>query len=320
MVIVGLTQKIERGERKLNELPKLFMMVGIPGSGKSYESEVIAKEHDAVIHASDKIREEFSKNPNLKGDNNLVFNQLHFRIQRDLKVGKNVVYDATNINSRRRKAFLNSIKSIPCEKIAIIMATPYEQCIKNNAERDDSIPESVIEKMYKNFQVPYYYEGFDVIQIVLWQETDYKQALDFLKRYKDFDQENKHHRLTLGAHAEMAIDYTLSRYLSGESGYIPELAWASLLHDCGKPFCKEFKEGDENAHYYGHMNVGAYDSFFYTARLNCDSLLIAWLINWHMEPFFWKKDEKLREKRLKLWGKDLFEMIEKIHEADLFAH
>ena len=73
MVIVGLTQKIERGERKLNELPKLFMMVGIPGSGKSYESEVIAKEHDAVIHASDKIREEFSKNPNLKGDNNLVF-------------------------------------------------------------------------------------------------------------------------------------------------------------------------------------------------------------------------------------------------------
>lgn len=167
MVIVGLTQKIERGERKLNELPKLFMMVGIPGSGKSYESEVIAKEHDAVIHASDKIREEFSKNPNLKGDNNLVFNQLHFRIQRDLKVGKNVVYDATNINSKRRKAFLNSIKSIPCEKIAIIMATPYEQCIKNNAERESSIPERVIEKMYKNFQVPYYYEGFDVIQIVL---------------------------------------------------------------------------------------------------------------------------------------------------------
>ena len=188
MVIVGLTQKIERGERKLNELPKLFMMVGIPGSGKSYESEVIAKEHDGVIHASDKIREEFSKNPNLKGDNNLVFTALHLRVQRDLKAGKNVVYDATNINSRRRKAFLNSIKSIPCEKIAIIMATPYEQCIKNNAERDDSIPESVIEKMYKNFQVPYYYEGFDVIQIVLWQETDYKQAFDFLKRYKDFDQ------------------------------------------------------------------------------------------------------------------------------------
>lgn len=304
----------------MNELPKLFMMVGIPGSGKSQEAELIAAEHNAVIHASDKLREEFFKNPHLQKDNNLIFQQLHFRVQRDLKAGKNVVYDATNINSRRRKAFLNSIKLIPCEKIAIIMATPYEQCIKNNAERESSVPESAIEKMYKNFQVPYYYEGFDVIQIVLWQDADCIHALDFLNQYKNFDQENEHHKLTLSEHSKMAIDYALSRYLSGESGYVPELAWASLFHDCGKPFCKEFKEGDENAHYYGHMNVGAYDSFFYTSGLNCDSLLIAWLINWHMEPFFWEKDERLKEKRLKLWGKDLFEMIEKIHEADLFAH
>ena len=296
-------------------------MIGIPGSGKSHEAEMIAKEHDAIIHASDRIREEFSKKPDAKEDNSFIFQKLHLRTQRDLKAGKNVVYDATNINSKRRIAFLNSIKSIPCEKIAIIVATPYEQCIKNNVGRERSIPESVIEKMYKNFQVPYYYEGFDIIQIKLWQEEDYyKEPYEIVRSYRDYDQENEHHTLTLGWHLFRAFSYIGYHFIRFEIGYTFELACASYLHDIGKPFCKEFKEGDPNAHYYGHMNVGAYDSFFYTARLNCDSLLIAWLVNWHMEPFFWKKDEKLKDKRLKLWGKDLFSMIEKIHEADLYAH
>ena len=297
------------------------MMIGIPGSGKSQEAEIIAKEHNAVIHASDRLREELFRDVNHMGDNGFLFNELHKRIQRDLKAGKNVIYDATNINSKKRISFLKSLKDIPCEKIAILIMTPYEQCLKNNAERERSIPESVIEKMYTNFQVPYYYEGFDIVQIVLWQEANVYAPYIVVERYKNYNQDNEHHQLTLGQHLITAFNYMLSKSLCGENEDIPdELTLATLLHDIGKPFCKEFKEGDKNAHYYNHMNVGAYDSFFYTSSIECNTLLIAWLINWHMEPFFWKKDEKLKENRLKLWGKDLFEMIEKLHEADLYAH
>lgn len=297
------------------------MMIGIPGSGKSQEAEIIAKEHNAVIHASDRLREELFRDVNHMGDNGFLFNELHKRIQRDLKAGKNVIYDATNINSKKRISFLKSLKDIPCEKIAILIMTPYQQCLKNNAERERSIPESVIEKMYTNFQVPYYYEGFDIVQIVLWQEANVYAPYIVVERYKNYNQDNEHHQLTLGQHLITAFNYMLSKSLCGENEDIPdELTLATLLHDIGKPFCKEFKEGDKNAHYYNHMNVGAYDSFFYTSSIECNTLLIAWLINWHMEPFFWKKDEKLKENRLKLWGKDLFEMIEKLHEADLYAH
>ena len=297
------------------------MMSGIPGSGKSHEAEIIAKEHNAIIHASDRLREELFRDVNHMGDNGFLFNELHKRIQRDLKAGKNVIYDATNINSKKRISFLKSLKDIPCEKIAILIMTPYQQCLKNNAERERSIPESVIEKMYTNFQVPYYYEGFDIVQIVLWQEANVYAPYIVVERYKNYNQDNEHHQLTLGQHLITAFNYMLSKSLCGENEDIPdELTLATLLHDIGKPFCKEFKEGDKNAHYYNHMNVGAYDSFFYTSSIECNTLLIAWLINWHMEPFFWKKDEKLKENRLKLWGKDLFEMIEKLHEADLYAH
>ena len=297
------------------------MMIGIPGSGKSHEAEIIAKKHNAIIHASDRLREELFRDVNHMGDNGFLFNELHKRIQRDLKAGKNVIYDATNINSKKRISFLKSLKDIPCEKIAILIMTPYQQCLKNNAERERSIPESVIEKMYTNFQVPYYYEGFDIVQIVLWQEANVYAPYIVVERYKNYNQDNEHHQLTLGQHLITAFNYMLSKSLCGENEDIPdELTLATLLHDIGKPFCKEFKEGDKNAHYYNHMNVGAYDSFFYTSSIECNTLLIAWLINWHMEPFFWKKDEKLKENRLKLWGKDLFEMIEKLHEADLYAH
>lgn len=297
------------------------MMIGIPGSGKSHEAEIIAKEHNAIIHASDRLREELFRDVNHMGDNGFLFNELHKRIQRDLKAGKNVIYDATNINSKKRISFLKSLKDIPCEKIAILIMTPYQQCLKNNAERERSIPESVIEKMYTNFQVPYYYEGFDIVQIVLWQEANVYAPYIVVERYKNYNQDNEHHQLTLGQHLITSYNYMLSKSLCGENEDIPdELTLATLLHDIGKPFCKEFKEGDKNAHYYNHMNVGAYDSFFYTSSIECNTLLIAWLINWHMEPFFWKKDEKLKENRLKLLGKDLFEMIEKLHEADLYAH
>ena len=309
----------------MNNIPKLIMMIGIPGSGKSAEAELIAKEHNAVIHASDKLREELFQDINHQKDNGILFTELHKRIIRDLKLGLNVVYDATNINAKKRMSFLRTIRNIKCEKIGIIMATPYEQCLKNNENRERSIPEEVIKRMYLNFETPYYYEGFDEIQIVLWdQEYTPVLPIDIYRKYKDYSQENEHHRLSLGQHLEEAFEYACEQYAYYVSGFSSEVIWACLLHDVGKPFTKTFKryngEEDGNAHYYNHMNVGAYDSFFLTACTNEDSLLVSWLICNHMEPYFWPKCKGLEKKQRKLWGEDLYEMILCVHDADVAAH
>lgn len=301
------------------------MMIGIPGSGKSSEAEIIAREHDAIIHASDKLREEMFGNINHQKDNGKLFCELQARICRDLKAGKNVVYDATNINSRKRIAFLKTLKNIKCEKIGIIMATPYETCLQNNRDRERSIPEEIIKRMYMNFQTPYYYEGFDMIQTVLW-EQGYESWLPYtvINTYKEYNQENKHHDLTLGDHLEASGNYIMERYIKHEPGYTPELFWAALLHDCGKPFTKTIKkyngEEDGDAHYYNHMNVGAYDVFFWLASINVNALLVSWLVCNHMEPYFWKKGSGEEGRKRKLWGELLFQKIRKLHEADVAAH
>ena len=51
-------------------------------------------------------------------------------------------------------------------------------------------------------------------------------------------------------------------------------------------------------------------------------LYVAQLIRWHMQPYFWEKDnnEKLQNKYRKLWGEDLYNDIMQLHAADLAAH
>ena len=92
-------------------MPNFVMLVGLPGSGKSYIAHKLSK-MDYNIHSSDDIREELSGDINNQEINQKVFNILHNRVKEDLRANKNCVYDATNISYKRRKAFLEEIKSI----------------------------------------------------------------------------------------------------------------------------------------------------------------------------------------------------------------
>ena len=92
--------------------PKFYTLIGLSGSGKSsynFEEEV-------VKISSDSLRKELFGDENDQTHNAEVFNELHKRVILNLKNGKNVVYDATNLSRRRRVVFLNNIKHIDCEK------------------------------------------------------------------------------------------------------------------------------------------------------------------------------------------------------------
>jgi predicted kinase len=301
-------------------IPKFFMMCGLPASGKSIKAEELSYTYNANIHASDAIREELSGDTTNQNINELVFKTLHNRIKEDLSNGKNCIYDATNISYKRRMAFLNELNKIPCEKVCVLMATPYEQCLKNNDNRDRKVPKEVIERMYRNFDIPYWYEGWDDIWVEYASNSQgyYGYPIRWLDAVRDYNQNNTHHTLSLGEHCDNAW-----RYVCEHSGHW-SLRVASALHDCGKPFTKTFTnskgEITEQAHYYQHQNTGSYNSLFYT--MICYPLDVAILIRWHMQPYFWEKDnnEKSHNKYKKLWGEQLYKDIMLLHEADKQAH
>ncbi len=303
-------------------IPRLFLMVGLPASGKSTEARILSGQYNAELFSSDDLREELFGDVNCQTNNELLFKELHKRIKECLLSGHNAIYDATNISYKCRVAFLMELKNIPCRKAAVVMATPYEECLKRNVLRERQVPEEVMKRMYMNFYVPGMYEGFDIIQLVYADGAygKYGYPTDWLYKMSFYNQENSHHNLTLGEHCGETLGYILEHYGVEHNA---NLRVAATLHDNGKPFTKTYVNGKgevtDEAHYFGHENVGAYNSLFFDGEY--DRIYVANLIQFHMRPYTaWAQSEKAMAKDCKRFGEKMFTDICKLHEADVYAH
>lgn len=317
-----------------NDRPDFLMLVGLPGSGKSTYIKRYFNQNLSV-HSSDAIREELSGNVNNQDINKQVFDLLHKRVKEDLKNGISCVYDATNISWKRRKAFLESLNGINCWKVCHLIATPYEVCLERNQQRERVVPDDVIRRMYLNFDIPWYNEGWDDIKIVYTQsnfDSYYGDYINFLTDYEDFEQNSKWHSESLGNHCMKTVQYVQSRAADLNLLNERETNIAAILHDCGKPFVKAFKDSRGNdsefAHYYNHENVGAYNSIFYRKAAGVDSLLIAALVRYHMILHFFKdwqqktidKYEKEFTMHRYLQELQFYTALKILHEGDKRAH
>ena len=313
---------------------ELIMLIGLAGSGKSEYAKVLSSMSDYVIHSSDSLRKELYGDENDQEHNHEVFTELHKRIKADLVKRRSVIYDATNLNRKRRISFLKEIENINCEKVAYMVMCGYGQCLSQNASRDRSIPESAIFRQYCSWQPASIFEGFNRVHFYFSSaDTDLEKyrkpgfwvANDY--PFTDFDQENSHHRLTLGGHLKSAHDFVKHTW--------PEdyrLEVASALHDIGKAYTKSFVDRHGNhtqeAHYYDHHKVSAYESVFYmnfnqlfsSLSVN-DIAYISNLVERHMAPFMeWRQSEKSKLRDIKIFGEEFISDINKLHQADLFAH
>lgn len=301
-----------------------YMMAGLPGSGKSFHAQKLP---DAVIHSSDAIREEVLGNISDQSNQELVFKTLHDRVLADLRDGKNVVYDATNINYRRRQQFLTRVRALHIKNlttVCVFMVTPYSKCLENNAGRDRTVPEDVIKRMYEKFDIPMMAEGWDEIWIENDDEFGAFHWEETLKRLSAIEHDNPHHEFTIGQHCLAAWAYLHDHYPDADI----TLKRATILHDIGKEHTKVFHnshgEPTDIAHYYHHERVGAYDSFSYTGDLALkDRLAVALLIRWHMHPYVVAKSgnpQKTTKKLVNLIGEAEWKRLLILNDCDIHAH
>ena len=150
---------------------KLYLMCGIPGSGKS----TWLKNHacDGVVVSRDVIRfsmvkedeEYFSKE-------NEVFAEFVRQINENLSVGKDVFADATHLNPASRNKLLNQVSGYD-EVHAIVMLKTCDTALKQNENRIGTrayVPRSVIRRMANQLQVPRLEEGFKSVIVITEEE------------------------------------------------------------------------------------------------------------------------------------------------------
>lgn len=241
----------------------VIMLVGVAGSGKdTWINERLDELTDKnyVVHSSDDIREELFGGL-VQDKNGVVFDTMKKRTLQSLNSEINVVYNATNINRKRRASLYREIKSKGHNVGIVIFTRPLAWLLRSNKERpvEKQVPEDVIKKMYINLQIPRktvdcdailvegqqyfsdkifdnYYECFDDI---LADTKDADIIEELMLNYQPHD--TPYHLEDINKHITMTIEASKS----------PNMKLLALFHDLGKGICKN------GGRYIGHENVGA---------------------------------------------------------------
>lgn len=151
--------------------PTLYILIGVPGSGKStYAEELYEKsERGITLVSSDQLRKSLYGNESCQDNPKKVFTLIHKIVIRELEHGFDVIFDATNIYAKDR---MNLIEKVCCEVtkevrfVAIYFDTPIETCVTRQELRRRKVPTKVIEKMGRQMEKPTFQEGFDIIKTI----------------------------------------------------------------------------------------------------------------------------------------------------------
>lgn len=290
-------------------LPIFYMLVGVPGSGKTTMAERFMESDPTVVHiSSDIIRGKLWGDETCQKNPDEVFRVMGEETLKTLNSGYSVIYDATNVTRKNRRNILEKLPSWVIKECLICWA-PVEVCVERDRARERTVGPDVIDKMLRRFEAPYYDEGFDTITVAVTNSKDHDVHGYFKNLLMDMyiPHDNPHHRANVLEHCRLCGVGLI------DSSVPDVVVTAGFLHDVGKPYCKTFvnKKGEttETAHYYGHQAVGAWLSY----GIQGHSPTLAWLISTHMAPYI---NKKYHESLPPLWKK----WIDELHRADVEAH
>lgn len=321
-------------------MSKLTVLCGLPASGKSTFAQEL-EEETSVILSSDDIRKELFDNVSHQDSSKEVFETMNQRAQDLLKQGKNVIYDATNINRKRRVHLINNV--LKADEYEVYYFNKYISNVKfNNLKRERVVPEHAINNMYKTMHIPIKNEGWDKVyynsgknkylsrfaqeyeELILRNDGHdkiFNELSVFIPEFEDIfnlPQDSKYHSFSVSRHTYHVYEEVLQNY-NGKNKMI--MLWASLFHDIGKAFCKSFVnyKGEKTrfASFIGHEFVSSQLAAYYLDKIGYEIDYIqkvTALVQFHMYPM--RAGEKKMKQINRLLGEELYSDLLFLHEAD----
>ena len=148
------------------------MLVGIPCCGKSTYAEklkTIPYWENAVVLSTDNYIEKQAQRMGMTY--NQIFDDVIGDATRELELefimakdkGKNLIWDQTNLTVKTRRKKLLKIPSFYARGVIYFEISLEEALERNNHREGKFIPESILKRMYHQFEVPTLEEGFDFV-------------------------------------------------------------------------------------------------------------------------------------------------------------
>ncbi|KYC44996.1 MAG: L-seryl-tRNA(Sec) kinase [Candidatus Methanofastidiosum methylothiophilum] len=116
----------------------LVVITGLPGTGKTTIAEALARDLDAIVFSTDKIRKMIFEKPVYnEEDKKIVYNELFSQTSKYLNSDKNVILDGTFYSRDLRQRAKEVGKSLSEKVIFVYCETPEELLKKRITSRKD---------------------------------------------------------------------------------------------------------------------------------------------------------------------------------------
>ena len=139
----------------------LYVLCGIPASGKTTLAKELAEQTGAKVHSLDDVASYWGE-PDPDGK---LHKQWIANIKADLQNGNSVVCDSTALTSIGRRWILDQFSDINCKKVLTVKAVPVEVCLERNENRVPKVTEKHIRKAASVLEAPTKDEGWDAIYL-----------------------------------------------------------------------------------------------------------------------------------------------------------
>jgi predicted kinase len=152
-------------------IPEFIILIGIPGSGKSFWIAKYNKNNKYRVISPDLIRKEITGNISDQSQNAKVWEITKKRVVNLLKNGINVILDATMTTSQNRKNFIKDLPNAKLKaKIFYVDPEVSKKRIKQDVESGKdraNVPDEVIDRMHDELMKSkdtIEDEGFEIIK------------------------------------------------------------------------------------------------------------------------------------------------------------
>ncbi len=152
--------------------PVAYILIGLPGSGKSTWIRNKQNKNDFVIVSSDDEIDKYAKSQNKTYSEvfdeyiKIATSNMNSNLINAIKNNQNIIWDQTNLSAKKRKGIISRLPK-HYEKIAVVFEvdddTLKDRLYNRTKTEGKYIPNSIIENMKRTYEPPTKEEGFDEI-------------------------------------------------------------------------------------------------------------------------------------------------------------